>query len=119
MYPHGNGTDLQTASFNNVKEHLILNIQSEFLNGSDIVESIHKGVILYLSNKIPIQRISEEDEPSGAEQKNEFFKAMWNIQIDNNAKREKNRGEHKKSYVMAFKESCPSQIQNKIKDNPG
>ena len=67
FYPNGNGTDLQTSFFNKVKEHLTLNIQSEFLNRSDIVFSIRKGVILDLSKEIPIQRISEEDEPSGAE----------------------------------------------------
>ena len=35
-YPHINGPDVQTAMFNKVKEHLILKIQIEFVNGSDI-----------------------------------------------------------------------------------
>ena len=37
FYPHGNGTDRYTAKFTEVKEHIILRIQSEFLNGIDIV----------------------------------------------------------------------------------
>ena len=44
-YPHGTGLDCQREKFTKVKEHLILKIQSEFLNGSDISESIRKGVI--------------------------------------------------------------------------
>ena len=42
-YPHRTGTDQQTEAFTKVKEYLILNIQSEFMNGSDIAESICKG----------------------------------------------------------------------------
>ena len=38
FYPHGTGPDLQTATFTKVKEHIILKIQSELLNGSDIEE---------------------------------------------------------------------------------
>ena len=66
-YPHGTGTDQQTEAFTKVKEYLILNIQSEFVNGSDISESIRKGVISYLIKEIPIKRILLEDEPSRAE----------------------------------------------------
>ena len=46
MYPCGTGPDKHTAMFTTVKEHLIINIQSEFLNGIDIAESMRKGVIL-------------------------------------------------------------------------
>ena len=38
FYPHVNGLYKQTATFNKVKENLVLNIQSEFVNGSDIAE---------------------------------------------------------------------------------
>ena len=38
FYPHGNGPDRQTEMFTKVKEHLILNVQSEFMNVSDIEE---------------------------------------------------------------------------------
>ena len=55
FYPHRTGTYLQKPTFTKVKEHLILKIQSEFLNGSDISESIRKGVILDLSKETPIK----------------------------------------------------------------
>ena len=70
MYPHGTGPDWQTATFIKVKDHIILTIQSGFVNRNDIAESILKGVILDLSKEIPIKRTSEEDEPSWAESYN-------------------------------------------------
>ena len=57
------------------------------MNGSSISESICKGVILDLSNENPIRIMSSEDEPIKAELENEFFKSMWNIQIENHVKR--------------------------------
>ena len=42
FYPNGTGPDQQMSVFTKVKEHLILKIQSEFLNGSYIAESILK-----------------------------------------------------------------------------
>ena len=33
--PHGTGLGDQTARFTNVKENIILKVQSEFMNGSD------------------------------------------------------------------------------------
>ena len=48
-------------AFNKVKEHLILKIQCEFVNGINIAESIHKGDILYLSKEILIKRILTVD----------------------------------------------------------
>ena len=42
FYPHGTGLDRQTAEIIKVKYHIILKIESKFLNGSDIEESIHK-----------------------------------------------------------------------------
>ena len=57
------------------------------MNGSDIAESIRKGVILDLSKKIMIKRISTEEELSRAASENESFKVMWNIQIENHVKR--------------------------------
>ena len=38
IYPHGTGLDWQTAIFTKFKGYLILNIESEFVNGSDIAE---------------------------------------------------------------------------------
>ena len=84
---HRTGLYLQTTRFTKLKEHSVLKIQSEFLNGSDIVESIRKGVILYLSKEIRIKRISTEYKPIRAESDNESFKAIWNIQIENHVKR--------------------------------
>ena len=52
-----------------VKEHQVLKIESEFLNGSDITESIRKGVVLDLRKKIPIKGISREYELIRAESK--------------------------------------------------
>ena len=46
------------------------------MNGSDIVELIHKGVILDLSKEISIKRILTEYEQSRAESENESFKVM-------------------------------------------
>ena len=57
FYQHGTGPDQQMVTFTRLKEHPILNIQGEFLNGSDIVESICKGFILYLSKLILIEII--------------------------------------------------------------
>ena len=56
---------------------------------------------------------------SGQNSENEPFKAMWDIQIENNVKIE-NKLEYnvKKAYAMIFKEFCPSPMQNRIKDNP-
>ena len=55
------------AMFDKVKEHPILNIQSEFLNGSDNEYWIRNGVILDLRKEITISRISTEDGPNRAE----------------------------------------------------
>ena len=38
FYLNGTRPDRQTEKFTKVREHLILNIQSEFINGSDIAE---------------------------------------------------------------------------------
>ena len=76
FYLHETGSDLHTATFTKVKEHLILKIQSESVNRSDIAELICKGEILYLSKKIVIKSISTEDEPIREELVNEYFKAM-------------------------------------------
>ena len=38
FYPHGTGPDWQTATFTKVKENIILKTQSEFVNGSNIIE---------------------------------------------------------------------------------
>ena len=55
---------------------------------------------------------------SGQNSENESFKSMWNIQIDNNVKREKKLKDNvKKAYVMIFKEFFPSKTQNRIKDH--
>ena len=44
---------------------------------------------------------------------------MWNIQIENNVKRGNKLEENvKKAYAMIFKEFCPIQIQNIIKEHP-
>ena len=37
MYPRGTGPDKHTAMFTTVKDHLIIKIQSEYLNGIYIV----------------------------------------------------------------------------------
>ena len=72
---------MQMADFTKVKDNPILNIQSEFVNGSDITQSMHKRVILDLSKKIMIRRTPKEDEPGRAESENESFKSIRNIQI--------------------------------------
>ena len=64
-----------------MKEHLNLKFQIEFVNGSDIEESICKGLILDLSKERPIKKILTKDEPIRAESENEAFKEIWNIQI--------------------------------------
>ena len=61
FYPHGAAPDRQMATFTKVKERLILKIQSEFVNGSDIAESIRKVVILYLIKEITVKMTSTED----------------------------------------------------------
>ena len=55
---------LPNGFFSATVKNIILLIQSEFLNGSDIEESIQKGEILDLSKEISIKGISTEDEPS-------------------------------------------------------
>ena len=57
FYLHETEPYLQMVMFTKLKERIILNIQSEIMNESDIAESICKGVILYLSNDIPIKGI--------------------------------------------------------------
>ena len=91
MYPHRTVPDQHTAKFTIGKEYLILKIQSEFVNGSDISESIRKGVILYLSKEIPIKRILTEGEPNRVDLENEYFKEVWNIQILNHVKKKKTK----------------------------
>ena len=44
--------------FTKVKEDIVLNIQSEFVYGSDNKESIRKGAILDLSKEILIKKTS-------------------------------------------------------------
>ena len=36
FYPHENGPNQQTETFTKVKEHILLKIQNEFVNGIDI-----------------------------------------------------------------------------------
>ena len=74
FYPHVNGQDIQTAKFTKVKESQNFNFLSEFLNISDIAESIRKGDILDLGKETPIKKISTEDEPGRTESENESFK---------------------------------------------
>ena len=59
FYPHVARTDWQMEKFTKVKKYIILNIQSEFLNGIDTLESIRKGSILYFSKEIPIKKTSK------------------------------------------------------------
>ena len=66
---------------NTVKENIILKIQSEFVNRSDIPESIRKGVNLGLSKDILIIKIPREYEPTRAESQNESFNEMLNIKL--------------------------------------
>ena len=87
FYLNGTGPDLQTATFTKVKEHLVLKIQIEFVNESDVAEPICNVAILDLSKEILIKKISIEDELRRVESENESFKAMRNIKIENNAKR--------------------------------
>ena len=56
---------------------------------------------------------------SGQNSENEPFKAMWDIQIENNVKIE-NKLEYnvKKAYAMIFKEFCTRQMQNRLKEHP-
>ena len=76
-------------------------------------------MILDLSKEIPIKRIPAEDEPGRAESESESFKAMWNIKIENNVKRENKLEDNiEKVYAMIFKKFCPSQRQNIMKDHP-
>ena len=113
FYPRGTGLDRQTEKFTKVKQYLILKIKSEFVNGSDISESICKEVILDLSKEMPIKRISTEDKPSRVGSQNDFFKAVWNIQIQNNVNGENKLEENvKKAYAMIFKQFCPSHMTN-------
>ena len=58
------------------------------MNGSDIAESIRKGVVLNLSNYIQIKSISMEEEPIRVAWENESFKEICNIKIENHVKRE-------------------------------
>ena len=105
--------------FTKVKENLTLKIQSEFMNRSDIEESIRKRVILYLSKEITIKRIFTENEPSKAESENDSSKSMWNIQIENNVKIENKLEDNVyKAYAVIFKELFPSLTQNRIKEHP-
>ena len=67
--------------FTKVNEHIILKIQCEFVNRSDIVESIREGDILDLNKKIPTKRILAEDEPIRAELENDSLELMWNIKL--------------------------------------
>ena len=60
---HGTVLNLQTATFTKVKEHILLKIQSEFVNGNYIAESICKELILYLSKEIPIKSIFKQGNP--------------------------------------------------------
>ena len=53
--------------FTKVKKDIILNIQSEFVYGSDTEESIRKKDIFALSMDILIKKTSAEDEPIRAE----------------------------------------------------
>ena len=62
-YPHGTIPDQQMETLTKVKDHIILKIQSEFVNESNISESIHKGMLFDLRKDIPIKRIPTEDEP--------------------------------------------------------
>ena len=72
-----------------------------------------------LIKETPIKRISTEDEPIRAASENESFKSMCNIQIDNRVEREnKLENNVKKAYEIIFKEFCPSQMQNRIKEHP-
>ena len=57
-----------------MKESQNFNFLSEFLNISDIAESIRKGDILDLGKETPIKKISTEDEPGRTESENESFK---------------------------------------------
>ena len=46
------------------------------------------------------------------------FKSMWNIQIQNHVKIENKLEDNvKKVYVILFKEFCPSQMKNRIKEH--
>ena len=100
IYLHGARPDIKTATFTKLKEHLILNIKSEFLNGSDIAESICKGEILDLSREITVERILTEYEVIREESKNKSFRSMWNIKSDNQVKIENKLEEKKKAYVV-------------------
>ena len=48
FYLHGTGSDIPISTLTKVKDRLILEIQSEFVNGINLIESIRKGEILYL-----------------------------------------------------------------------
>ena len=65
FYPRGTGPDQQTESFTKVREHLILNLQSEFVNGCSIAESIQKGEILDLSKEISIKIYQQKMNQAG------------------------------------------------------
>ena len=78
FYLHGTILDRYTEIFTKVKEHLILKIQSKFVNGNDILESIRKGYILYLSKETPIKIYLQKMNQEGPNRKMSPSK-QWGI----------------------------------------
>ena len=100
-----------------MKDHLILNIQREFVNGSDIEESICKGVIQDEASKYQLKGYNQNMNRAGQNckiipsDKCGIYKLIIR-------RREKKTGrDYKKEYEIIFKDFCPSQMQNIIKEN--
>eukprot|EP00980_Cylindrotheca_fusiformis_P008861 scaffold1889_cov94-Cylindrotheca_fusiformis.AAC.1 len=54
FYPHGSGSDTQTASFYKVVEQIVLKVGKTFDNGKDVAETIRQLEDVDLMKEIPL-----------------------------------------------------------------
>eukprot|EP00980_Cylindrotheca_fusiformis_P017437 scaffold5425_cov55-Cylindrotheca_fusiformis.AAC.4 len=107
LYPHGSGSDTQSASFYKVVEQVVLlKVGKTFDNGKDIAETIRQLEDVDLMKEIPLVKVlTKTDEPDDAvrDQKNEAFAALHEEDMKRfSTRRDDLRKNKPKAYALIF-----------------
>ena len=118
FFPHSVGQATQSVTFDTVKDHIVNQVQRQYRNGIDIVESLEKEVLKDLSMIKPPRVMSTVSDTSTRAIEQEGLDIKYKILIGEHHKRVIQLEENlTKCYALIFGTYCNHTMQLRIEEH--
>jgi hypothetical protein len=119
FYSHGIGREGQAVSYNTVKDHIVQQVQKNYINGQDAAVSIRNLKTKDLSSQEPKRGQANESDTTLNQMKQAGMGILYQAELERYLERKDQLEQNMtKAYALIFGTYCNKTMQDRIEEHP-